>query len=84
VCLVLLWVARRFADRLKNGDVFVLYVSIYSVGRFFVETLRIDPAFIIGTSFRGNLLVSGILALGFVLVLVLRHSRTYQKRSEPG
>ena len=68
----------QLADRLKNGDVFVLYVSIYSVGRFFVETLRIDPAFIIGTSFRGNLLVSGILALGFALVLVLRHSRTYQ------
>ena len=42
---------RRFADRLKNGDIFVLYVSLYSVGRFFVETLRIDPAFIIGTSF---------------------------------
>jgi phosphatidylglycerol---prolipoprotein diacylglyceryl transferase len=84
VCLVLLWVARRFADRLKNGDIFVLYVSLYSVGRFFVETLRIDPAFIIGTSFRGNLLVSGVLAVGFALVLVLRHSRTLQERSEPG
>jgi phosphatidylglycerol---prolipoprotein diacylglyceryl transferase len=83
VCLVLLWVARRFADRLKNGDIFVLYVSLYSVGRFFVETLRIDPAFIIGTSFRGNLLVSGVLAVGFALILILRHHRPPRARPDP-
>jgi phosphatidylglycerol---prolipoprotein diacylglyceryl transferase len=76
IALALLWVAWRFADRLKNGDVFVLYVSLYSVGRFFVETLRLDPAFIIGSSFRGNLLVSGVLAVGFALLLTLRHHRT--------
>jgi phosphatidylglycerol:prolipoprotein diacylglycerol transferase len=74
IALALLWVARLFADRLKNGDVFVLNVSLYSVGRFFVETMRIDPAFIVGTSFRGNLLVSGVLAVGFALIL--RHHRT--------
>ncbi|MDQ3301907.1 MAG: prolipoprotein diacylglyceryl transferase [Actinomycetota bacterium] len=75
VCFVLLWVARRFAERLKEGDLFLLYVSLYSVGRFFVETLRIDPAFLIGGTIRGNLLVSSVLALGFAMVLLLRHSR---------
>jgi phosphatidylglycerol:prolipoprotein diacylglycerol transferase len=84
VCLALLWVARRFSERLKYGDVFVLYVSLYSVGRFLIETLRIDAAFVVGGSIRGNLFVSGMLALGFALVLVLRHLRTLQKRSEPG
>jgi prolipoprotein diacylglyceryl transferase len=84
VCLALLWVARRFSERLKDGDVFVLYVSLYSVGRFLIETLRIDAAFVVGASIRGNLFVSGMLALGFALVLVLRHLRTLQKRSEPG
>ena len=83
VCLALLWVARRFSERLKDGDVFVLYVSLYSVGRFLIETLRIDAAFVVGASIRGNLFVSGVLALGFALVLVLRHSRILQKRSEP-
>ena len=62
----------------------MLYVSLYSVGRLLVETLRVDQAFMIGDSVRGNLFVSGVLAVGFALVLVLRHSRTYQKRSEPG
>ncbi len=84
IALALLWVARIFADRLKKGDVFVLYVSLYSVGRFFVETLRIDPAFIIGSSFRGNLLVSGVLAVGFALILILRHHRTPRARPDPG
>jgi phosphatidylglycerol:prolipoprotein diacylglycerol transferase len=75
VCLILLWGARRFAGRLKDGDVFLLYVCLYSVGRFFVETLRVDPAFIIGGTIRGNLFVSSVLALGFAMILLLRHSR---------
>lgn len=73
VCFALLWIARRFADRLKNGDLLLLYVSLYSVGRFFVEALRIDPAFLIG-DFRGNLFVSSVLALTFALIFFLRHS----------
>jgi prolipoprotein diacylglyceryl transferase len=82
VCLALLWIARRFADRLRDGDVVLLYVSLYSVGRFFVETLRVDPAFLIGGSLRGNLLVSSVLALGCALILFLRHSRPPSKRPD--
>lgn len=81
VCLVLLWVARRFASRLKDGDVMLLYVSLYSVGRFFVEALRIDPAFLIGGTIRGNLFVSSVLALGFAMIFLLRHSASGRKRS---
>ena len=80
VCLILLWVARRFASSLTNGDVAVLYVSLYSLGRFFVEALRVDPAFIIGGTIRGNLFVSSVLALGFAMILLLRHSGTRRKR----
>jgi phosphatidylglycerol---prolipoprotein diacylglyceryl transferase len=73
VFLILLFVARRFADSLKNGDIALLYVCLYSVGRFFVETLRVDPAFLIG-DFRGNLFVASVLALTFALILFLRHA----------
>jgi phosphatidylglycerol---prolipoprotein diacylglyceryl transferase len=52
------------------------------VGRFFVETLRVDPAFLIGDSIRGNLFVSSVLALGFALVFFLRHSRPPRKRPD--
>jgi phosphatidylglycerol---prolipoprotein diacylglyceryl transferase len=82
VCLALLWIARRSANRLRDGDLLLLYVSLYSVGRFFVETLRVDPAFLIGDSIRGNLFVSSVLALGFALVFFLRHSRPPRKRPD--
>jgi phosphatidylglycerol:prolipoprotein diacylglycerol transferase len=84
VALALLWIARRFSERLKNGDLFLIYVSLYSVGRFFVEALRVDPAFLIGGSVRGNLFVSSVLALGFALILFLRHSRTSRKPPDTG
>ena len=80
VFFVLLYVARRFADRLKAGDVALLYVALYSTGRFLMELLRIDPAFIIGESARGNLFVAVILALGFALVLFLRHSGSSNRK----
>jgi len=84
VALVLLFVARRFARSLKNGDIALLYVSLYSAGRFFVEALRIDPAFLIGEGIRGNLFVASVLALTFALILFLRHASTGRKRPTPG
>ena len=83
VFFVLLYVARRFASRLKDGDIFLLYVSLYSVGRFFVEALRIDPAFLVG-DFRGNLFVASVLALTFALIFLLRHASTGRKRPSAG
>jgi len=79
VALTLLFVARRFARSLKNGDIALLYVSLYSVGRLVVEALRIDPAFLIG-DLRGNLFVASVLALTFALILFLRHAGTGRKR----
>ncbi|MDP8952416.1 MAG: prolipoprotein diacylglyceryl transferase [Actinomycetota bacterium] len=83
VFFVLLFIARRFASRLKNGDIFLLYVSFYSLGRFFVEALRIDPAFLVG-DFRGNLFVASVLALTFALIFFLRHASTGRKRPSAG
>jgi prolipoprotein diacylglyceryl transferase len=42
VALVLLWADRRF--RMGHGRVFALYVALYTVGRGWIESLRIDPA----------------------------------------
>ena len=75
VCLILLWLARSLSERLKSGDIFLLYVSLYSVGYFLVETLRLAPE---------DLFVSGILALGCALILLLRHVRSpREQRPKP-
>lgn len=84
VCLALLWIARRLARHLKEGDLFLLYLGLYSAGRFLVETLRVDPAFMIGGTIRGYLFVSGVVALGAASILFLRHRggrRSYPKRT---
>lgn len=74
ICLLLLWVARRFARRLRNGDVFLLYLIFFSLGYLVVGTLRVDPtSFIVWGSVRGDLVVAGVLALGSALILFVRH-----------
>ena len=84
VCLVLLWAARRFANRLENGDVFLLYVCLYSVGRIFVETLRVDEPFVVWGSVGGNLFVGGALALGCAIILLIRRFRKVRTYPESG
>jgi prolipoprotein diacylglyceryl transferase len=40
VALFVIWADRRW--RLRNGRVFALYVALYTFGRFWIESLRID------------------------------------------
>jgi prolipoprotein diacylglyceryl transferase len=40
---VLVWFVRRTADRVRPGTVFALYAGLYSLGRLWIETIRIDP-----------------------------------------
>jgi prolipoprotein diacylglyceryl transferase len=42
VAALVIWADRRF--RLGHGRAFALYVAAYTVGRFWIEGLRIDPA----------------------------------------
>jgi prolipoprotein diacylglyceryl transferase len=42
VALLVMWADRRF--RLGHGRVFALYVAAYTVGRFWIEYLRVDDA----------------------------------------
>jgi prolipoprotein diacylglyceryl transferase len=41
---VLVWFTRRFWRRVPAGTIFALYAALYSGGRIWVESLRIDPA----------------------------------------
>ena len=87
VCLLLLWVARRFDGRLKDGSIFLLYVILFSAGHLVVDTLRLDlAAFPIVELIRGNLLIlvllGGVLVLGSALILLLRRARAPRERLE--
>jgi phosphatidylglycerol:prolipoprotein diacylglycerol transferase len=47
ICLALLFIRRRYMDKLKNGDLFILYLIFYPVLRFFLEFLRLDSSLIL-------------------------------------
>lgn len=68
---VLIWLSRRFKDRLKAGDLFLIYLIIYGTGRFFLEFLRLDPSPVAGLN--ANQTLMAVVALASALILVLRH-----------
>jgi prolipoprotein diacylglyceryl transferase len=59
---VLLLVERVFKGRIRPGGLFALYVFIYSVGRLWIENLRIDPSHELG-GVRLNVWVAGLAIL---------------------
>ena len=56
---LLLWLARKYSERLKAGDLFLIYLTVYSVVRFSLEFLRLDVALVNG--WNVNQLFFGIL-----------------------
>ncbi|WP_295626066.1 prolipoprotein diacylglyceryl transferase [uncultured Corynebacterium sp.] len=74
ICVLLVWLDRRF--RLGGGLVFALYVAGYTLGRFFIELMRTDPATEVFGGLRINTVTSAVvflIACGFVFAL--RHRR---------
>lgn len=67
----LLWLGKRYASRLLPGDVFLTYLVIYPIGRFFLEFLRLDAAQVGGINF--NQTVMAVIAVVAALLLVVRH-----------
>lgn len=69
---ILLWVSARYRERLKPGDVFLLYLVLYPVTRFVLEFLRLDPSLI--GSINANQTSMAIIALAAAAFLIWRHS----------
>jgi phosphatidylglycerol---prolipoprotein diacylglyceryl transferase len=70
---LLLWLGRRHADKLKNGDLFLIYLLVYSIGRFLLEFLRLDASQVGGLNANQTLMVVvGLASGGFLL---WRHRR---------
>ncbi len=70
---ILLWVGRRYADRLKPGVIFQLYLIIYPVGRFLLDFLRLDASQVAGIN--ANQTLSAIVAVSSAIILFIRYRR---------
>ena len=75
IAIVLIWADRRFT--MGHGRVFLLYIALYTTGRFAFELVRIDDANRI-FGLRVNTWVAGIAFVGSVVALV------WSARNRPG
>ncbi len=74
----LLWVGRKYKDRLKNGDIFLLYLIIYPVGRFLLEFLRLDASTVAGINFNQTFMLIVALVATAALFLHIRKGDSEQ------
>jgi phosphatidylglycerol:prolipoprotein diacylglycerol transferase len=68
---LMLWISHRYADRLKNGDIFLVYLIVYPVGRFLLDFLRLDAPMVGGLNI--NQTIMAVVAVCASLALFLRH-----------
>jgi phosphatidylglycerol---prolipoprotein diacylglyceryl transferase len=72
-CVFLLVAGRKLKDRLLNGDIFFLYAIWYSVGRFYLEGLKISVWTLGGLpTARWISLIAFVFSLA---VIIIRHMR---------
>ena len=71
--ILLLWLARRFAETLEAGDLFLIYLGFYSLIRFALEFLRLDVSLVNGININQVFFaIAFVFAAGMVY---LRHRR---------
>ncbi len=74
---LLIWLMRRFRERLKHGDIFLIYLIIYPFGRFLLDFLRLDAAMLGGIN--ANQIAMAIVALIAALTLFWRHQKEFNQ-----
>ncbi len=70
---VLLWLGRKYHDRLKTGDILLAYMVIYPLGRFMLEFLRLDAAFMGGLNINQTIMAAVAVVSAGALVWRHRH-----------
>lgn len=68
--LILHFVSKK---RKYDGQIFVMYIGWYGLGRLFIEGLRTDSLYFMGTNLRVSQLVAGLCVL-FAVVFLFYHA----------
>ncbi|HHU92528.1 MAG TPA: prolipoprotein diacylglyceryl transferase [Halanaerobiaceae bacterium] len=74
VFLFLIYMRRR--PSLLEGDLFLLYIITYSIGRFFIEGIRLDSLML------GSFRVAQLLSICFILAGIIMLYRRHRKRGK--
>jgi phosphatidylglycerol:prolipoprotein diacylglycerol transferase len=69
--LLLLWLVRQYAGRLKRGDVFNVYLIFYPIVRFGLDFLRLDASRAFNVDINQALMA--VIAVSAIVVMLWRH-----------
>ncbi len=70
---LLIWISNKYFEKLKPGDVFLVYLIYYPIVRIFMEMLRLDSSTVAG--FNANQALMVVVALASAALLAFRHLR---------
>ncbi len=76
----LIWIRRRYEDKLKTGDLMLIYLIVYPVIRFFLDFLRLDASRVAGIN--ANQTFMAIVAVCSAIALWWRHRHEKSMDSE--
>ncbi len=72
---LLLWLGQRYHERLKTGDIFLIYLVVYPLGRFLLEFLRLDASQVAGINANQAVMLAIFIVSGVYL--------TWRHRPQP-
>lgn len=70
---ILLWLPRRYQNRLLPGDLFLIYLILYPTGRFLLEFMRLETSLVGGINI--NQMLMAIVAIVAAGALIWRHRK---------
>jgi len=73
----LMLLGRKLRSRLRDGDIFFLYVIHYSIGRFFLEGLKLDVWTLGGIPTARW--ITGLAIVVAIIVIIFRHFKHYKE-----
>ena len=70
---IILWIVRKYADKVKPGTAFACWLILAGIGRVFIETFRPDQPLIPGTTLSYSRLIAGLMAFAGLFWLLIRY-----------
>lgn len=64
----LLWIARKYDDKLKQGDLFLTYLITYPIIRILLDFLRLDASEVVGININQSVMAVVLVISAFLLV----------------
>jgi phosphatidylglycerol:prolipoprotein diacylglycerol transferase len=74
---LLLFLGSKYQKKLINGDIFLVYLFVYPIGRFLLEFMRLDPSNIGGIN--ANQTTMAVIAILAMAGLIIKHTILKEK-----